>query len=135
MKLVLEARGCPFHATDGWCKGHREDASDIGNYRVGAYNNKIRGSDGRQYTVEFGFAGGIRTVSKFGKPLKHPKRDPEYADYLRIDTEFEDETGCWRNCKLESEIYNMHLPYSKAGILQAVNYICGEDVYDELEVL
>ena len=134
MKLVLEKRGCNFHHAEGWCKGHREDKSDVGNYRVGSYDYSITGKDGIHYIVEFGFANGIRFTHKItGKPLKHPKKDPEYADFLHISTQYENEDGCWRNLVIEQEVYDKHFEYSIAGILAAVNYICGEDRYTEIE--
>ena len=134
MKLVLEKRGRNVHHAEGWCKGHREDKSDVGNYRVGSYDYSIVGKDGIRYIVEFGFANGMRFTHKVtGKPLKHPKRDPEYADYMHINTQYENEDGCWRNLAIEQEIYDKHFEYSISGILAAVNYICGEDRYTEIE--
>ena len=128
--LILEKRGCPFFTDDPF----REGASDIGNYRVGVYDYSIKGKDGRNYIVEFGFANGIRyTNKKTGKQLKHPVKDKEYEKFLHIDTQYENETGCYRNLELESKIYNAHYTYCKSDILKIVNLICGEEIYDNIE--
>ena len=134
--LILEKRGCNFSPSEGWCKGHREDKSDVGNYRVGSYDYSIIGKDGIRYIVEFGFANGMRLTHKVtGKPLKHPKRDPIFSDYMYINTQYENENGCWRNSDLKRDIYNKHFEFSKSGILAAVNYICGEDRYTKIEFI
>ena len=129
--LVLEKRGRNFIPAEGWCKGHRE-----GNYRVCSYDYSIIGKDGTHYIIEFGFANGMRFTHKVtGKPLKHPKRDAIFSDYMHINTQYENENGCWRNSDLERDIHNKHFEFSKSGILAAVNYICGEDRYTKIEFI
>lgn len=132
--LYLEKRGCDY-------KGYnrREVLSDVGNYRVGVYDNSIKGKDGKEYTVEF--TGYIkyryRTISKRGgKELKHPVREVVNENALHIDTEYEDknERLSFRNIKLEREITEMNLDYTLSGILDAVNYI-SVDQYDRIVFL
>jgi hypothetical protein len=42
---------------------------------------------------------------------------------LHIDTEFENDNGCWADLTFEKEVTDMKLSYTKADILKAVNYI------------
>ena len=130
--IKLEARGCNF-----WKDDKINDFSDVGNYRVGVYNYDIKGKDGNNYILSFGRCDhyNYRTTHKrTGKPLKHAIREIIIENGLHIDTQYENERGCWRNCKLESDIYNMHLPYTKAGILKAINYISAIP-YDDIEII
>lgn len=129
--LTFERRGCDFF------KGDKiNDFSDVGNYRIGVYTYSIKGKDGRNYIIEFGECTHYRyrtTHKVTGRELKKPIKEMIIEYGLHLDTQFEDERGCWRNSKLECEIWEMHLPYTKEGILTAVNYISAQK-YDGIEI-
>lgn len=121
--LKLEKRGC------------YADFTDIENYRVGVYTYSIKGKDGKSYILEFvhGPHYNYRTTHKYtGKPLKKHIRETIIDHGLFIDTQYENDKGCWRNSKLELEVAKMHLPFTIDGILKAVNYISAEK-YDSVE--
>ena len=129
--LTFERRGCDFFRSD-----KINDFSDVGNYRVGVYTYSIKGKDGRDYIIEFGECTHYRyrtTHKTTGRELKKPVREVVVEYGLHLDTQFEDERGCWRNSKLEREVWEMHLPYTKEGILTAVNYISAQK-YDGIEI-
>lgn len=129
--LKFERRGCDFF------KGDKiNDFSDVGNYRIGVYTYSIKGKDGRDYIIEFGECTHYRyrtTRKVTGRELKKPIKEMIIEYGLHLDTQFEDERGCWRNSKLEREVWEMHLPYTKEGILTAVNYISAQK-YDGIEI-
>lgn len=133
-EITLEKRGCDFFANDPI-----NQASDIGNYRVGIYDYLIQGKDGKMYIVEFthGKHRNYRTTNKrTGKPLKKAIVEITNNNALFIDTQYEKEetdsrTGrtwksCWRNCKLEEELYKLDLDFTIEGIETALEYITGE---------
>lgn len=127
--LTLENRGCDFWTDNKF--------SDVGNYRVGVYTYSVKGKDGKLYIVEFtqGPHYNYRTTHKVtGKALKKAIRETIIEHGFFIDTQYENEKGCWRNSKLEREIWEMHLPYTIDGILKAVNYISAEK-YDSVEFI
>lgn len=129
--LTFERRGCDFFKND-----KINDFSDVGNYRIGVYTYSIKGKDGRDYIIEFSKCTHYRyrtTHKTTGRELKKPIREVIVEYGLHLDTQFEDERGCWRNNKLESEVWEMHLPYTKEGILTAVNYISAQK-YDTIEI-
>ena len=74
------------------------------------------------------------TNKRTGAQLKHPVDEVVLENALHIDTEFDDENGSWRNCKLESELCEMGLTFTKADILKAVNYISADN-YTEIEIV
>ena len=120
--LVLEKRGCDFY------KGCKEEKlSDVGNFRVGSYNNSIEGKDGKNYSIEFGGYDKYkyRTMSKSGKKLlKHPVKELDIENKLIARTSFESDDGyTYGNSQLEKEISNMDLHYTLSDILKAINYI------------
>lgn len=135
--LYLERRGCDFFEGDSI-----SNFSDVGNYRVGIYKNRIQAKDGNAYILEFG--GWDRKKTRYtslrtGKPLKHPKTEVIQRNALHIDTEFEkpDEKGriaSWRNSRLECEMNSKGYPFTKAGILAAVNDI-SVDRYDKIVII
>ena len=133
--LILEKRGCDFFKNDSI-----NELSDVGNYRVGVYSHSIKGKDGIMYIVEFGGFDKYtyrNTNKRNGQPLKKSVRELVMRNALHIDTEFEkvEESGfktSWRNSKLEHEVYEMNLPYTKEGILKAINYISA-DTYTDIE--
>ena len=119
--LYLEARGCYF-----WNDDPIVNISDVGNYRIGAYDERIKAKDGNEYILEFGYYDRHETRythKRTGKPLLHPKYELVLAGALHIDTEFENDRGSWRNCNLEKEIHDLKLTYTKANILTVVNRI------------
>ena len=118
--LFLEKRGCDF-----W-KNETAD-SDIKNYRVCTHGEIIPGKDGNIYCLEFHLWRDRKQVrythKKTGKPLKHPAFDIINHQGIAIDTEFTNDRGCWRNCKLEEELNAKNYSYTKADILTIVNKI------------
>ena len=124
--LTLERRGCNFFKGD-----NINNFSDVGNYRVGVYTYSIKGKDGRDYMVEFGKCTHYRYRNthkvtghyRYRNTHKVTGREVIVEYGLHLDTQFEDGRGCRRNRKLEREVWEMHLPYTKEGILTAVNYI------------
>lgn len=133
-EITLEKRGCDFFKNDPISA-----ASNIGNYRVGVYDYLIRGKDGKLYIIEFthGTHRNYRTTNKrTGKPLKKSICEITNTNGLFINTQFEKEetdsrTGrkwnsCWRNSKLEEELYKLNLDYTIEGIETALEYITGE---------
>lgn len=126
--LTLEKRGCDF-----WKDAEIRNFSDIGNYRVGIYSYCIEGKDGITYLMEFTQSAHYNhrtTHKRTGKELKKPIRETIIEYGLFVNTQYENEKGCWRNSKLEREIFDMHLPYTKEGILKAVNYISKDNYTD-----
>ena len=122
--LFLECRGCYFFDKD-----KITELSDVGNYRIGAYNNEIKAKNGKSYVIEFVSTTRRalrKTHKKNGKPLKHPVIEITQENALCIDTQFENADGCWADLALEKEITDMKLSYTKADILTAVNYISVE---------
>ena len=119
--LFLECRGCYF-----WNNDPINNLSDVGNYRVGAYDNPIKAKDGKTYVLEFG--GYDKRMMRYnnlrtGKPLKHPKYEIVLKNALHINTQFENENGCYRNIELEKQIHNKNYCFTKTDILKAVNEI------------
>lgn len=135
--LYLECRGCYFFDYD-----KISSVSDVGNYRVGVYKNRIHAKDGRAYILEFG--GYDRKEMRYtnlrtGKPLKNPKCEVVQVNALHISTEFEepDEKGrpsSWGNVKLEREIGKKGYFFTKADILRAVNDL-SVDRYSKIVLL
>jgi hypothetical protein len=101
--------------------------SDVNNYRVRTLYETIPGKDGRMYFLEFSLwrdRKQVRYTHKItGKPLKHAKFDIINHCGMAIDTEFTNDSGCWRNCTLESKLNEKNYSYTQADILTAVNEI------------
>ena len=119
--LYLECRGCYF-----WDDDPVRNISDVGNYRICTIDTIIKGKDGNTYFLEFGRYDRRETRythARTGKPLKHPKSEITVPNALHISTEFENDRGCWANLKLEKQIHDMKLTYTKANILKVVNEI------------
>ncbi len=128
MILYLEKRGCDF-----WEK----TTSNVGNYRVGSYDYSIKGKNGRNYIIEFGGYDKKRyryANKKTGRELKHPIIETVVYNALRLDTQFEDENGCWRDSVLETEMDKKQYHYTMEDILNAVNDI-SIDHYDEIQFI
>lgn len=122
--LYLEKRGCNF-----WNDARIKEFSDVGNYRVGVYDYSIHGKDGNDYILEFGSYNKMKTryESKTGKPLKHPKTEILLENALHVDTQHENEKGCWRNCKLELDLNEKNYTFTLENILKAVNDISADE--------
>lgn len=119
--LILECRGCYFFEND-----ESVNISDVGNYRIGAYENEIHAKNGRVYVLEFGRYDRRKTRytrKRTNKPLKHPITEIETPCALHIRTQFEDDRGCWADLSLENQIHDKKLTYTKANILKVVNEI------------
>lgn len=118
--LFLECRGCYFADND-----KIGTMSDVGNYRVGSYDNSIVLKDGRHFILEFGCytRREMRYTHKItGAPLKHPKYEIVLENALHIDTQYDDEEGLsFRDLKIEKEIHDKKLTYTKENILKIVN--------------
>ena len=118
--LFLECRGCYF-----WNDDEIRNYSDIGNYRV-CTTEDIPGKNGRNYFFEFTNYDRreVRKNHKItGKPLKHPKTEITVKHALHVWSQFDDERGSWGDIKMENEIHNKKLTYTKANILNVVNEI------------
>lgn len=117
--LFLECRGCYF-----WKDDKINTLSDVGNYRVGVYDYPITLDDGRKFILEFGSYTRKEmryTHKRTGAPLLHPKYETVLENALHIDTEFENERGCWRDLKIENYFHDKKLTFTKANILAVVN--------------
>lgn len=131
--LYLEKRGCDFIPGDPI-----NTLSDIGNYRVCTAEANIAGENGKIYFLEF--TGGMRykyrTKNKFtGKPLKKAVKELINANGLWIDAQYTDEAGSsFGDSKLETEIDNQNLSYTKKNILKVVNHI-SKDCYTRIEFI
>lgn len=135
--LFLETRGCDFF------KGDRiNNLSDVGNYRVGIYDNSIKAKNGRAYILEFNSCDHWRyrtTHKKTGRELKHPVREIVKECALHLDTQFDELSPegfplSYRDCKIEREYYNRHFAYTLEAILQVVNEISIKQ-YDKIVLL
>jgi hypothetical protein len=119
--LFLEKRGCDF------VNGDRvNDLSDVTNYRVGIYRDRIHAKNGKNYILEFTRYDRRKTRytnKRTGAPLKHPVIYIDLENALHIDTEFENDRGAWRDCNLEEELHARNYTFNKADILTAVNDI------------
>ena len=96
-----------------------------------------KGKDGNEYFLSFGGYDKRRTRytnKRTGARLKHPVEEVVLENALHIDTEFENDKGAWRNIRLESELRDMNLTYTKADILKAVNYISCDN-YTAIEIV
>lgn len=130
--LYLEKRGGNFWKDDGI-----RNISDVGNYRVGAYDYSIKGKDGNAYTLEFGVYDKrkIRTTHKrTGQPLKNPICEVVMYNALYLRTYYENEKGCWGNGDLERTIYETPRLYTLENILAVVNEI-SVDTYTRIEFI
>ena len=116
--LYLECRGCYFFENDRIAR-----LSDVGNYRVGVYNNKIRAKNGKEYNNKI-----------TGKPLKHPKKEILLENALHISTEFENDRGCWADLTLENKIREKLFTYTRKDILQLFNEISIEQ-FDKIVMI
>ena len=123
--LFLECRGCDFFPGD-----KINQLSDVGNYRVGIYDNSIKAKNGKNYILEFISSDrwNYRTTNKrTGQPLKKPVKELIKERALCLDTEFEEERDggilSFRDCPLERDIFCRNLDYTLENILKIVNEI------------
>lgn len=117
--LFLECRGCYFFDND-----KINTLSDVGNYRIGSYDNSIVLKDGRKFIFEF--TSYTRRETRYnhkitGKPLKHPKYEIVLENALHIDTQYDKGKLSFRDLKIEKEIHDKKLTYTKENILKVVN--------------
>ena len=129
--LLLQKRGCDF-----W--NDEEAQSDISNYRVTTPAETIRGKDGNLYFLEFCLwrnKGHYRTTTKNGqRELKKPVFEIDAKNCLCIHTQYETKEGCFANISLEKRINKLNLPYTKQGILEAVNII-SKNQYNKIKFI
>lgn len=130
--LYLEKRGCNF-----WHDDNINTVSDVGNYRICTPDECIKGKDGNTYFLEFTQYDKYTwrsTHKKTGKPLKHEVRELVLAHALHIDTQYSNDNGCWRNCKLEAEIHKTPVLFTLENILKVVNEV-SIDTYGKIEFI
>ena len=130
--LTLVKMGCDFFNGD-----RINQLSDCENYRIETRKNLVKGKDGNEYFLSFGGYDKRRTRytnKRTGAQLKRPVDEVVLENALHIDTEFDNENRSWRNCKLEAELCEMGLTFTKADILKAVNYISADN-YTEIEIV
>ena len=130
--LTLVKMGCDFFNGD-----RINQLSDCENYRIETRKNLVKGKDGNEYFLSFGGYDKRRTRytnKRTGAQLKRPVEEVVLENALHIDTQFDDENGSWRNCKLESELCEMGLTFTKSDILKAVNYTSADN-YTEIEIV
>lgn len=111
------------------------ELSDVDNYRVRTLDECIHGKDGRTYFLEFTVSDQyfFRKVSKRnGLPLKHPVKELHKECKLFLATEFTDETGSYRNCRLEKAIDELDYTYTTKSILRILDAI-STDHFDSIE--
>ena len=111
--------------------------SDCENYRIETRTELVNGKDGNKYFLSFGGYDKRRTRytnKRTGAQLKHPVYEVVLENALSIDTQFENDEGAWRNSRLEAELGDMNLTYTKADILKAVNYISADN-YTAVEIV
>ena len=130
--LTLVKMGCDF-----WSDDRINQLSDCENYRIETRRDLVKGKDGNEYFLSFGGYNKRRTRytnKRTGAQLKHPVDEVVLENALHIDTECENANGSWRNCKLEAELCEMGLTFTKADSLKAVNYISCDN-YTEIEIV
>lgn len=130
--LTLVKMGCDF-----WSDDRINQLSDCENYRIETRKDLVKGKDGNEYFLSFGGYDKRRTRytnKRTGAQLKHPVDEVVLENALHIDTEFDNANGSWRNCKLEADLCEMGLTFTKADILKAVNYISADN-YTEIEIV
>lgn len=140
--LLLEKRGCDFNKTDSIY-----NLSDLQNYRLFAIGWQPKGKK-ESYILSFTRGYRIRTTYKNNTEKKLKKYVIEHDAALRIDTEYENEEGCWRNIGLENEmyktIYNNDYKFTSSDLLKVLNQygkykidhiILLNNVYNKIEAL
>lgn len=138
--LLLEKRGCDFSKNDTICK-----ISDLQNYRLFAKGWQPKGKK-EAYLLSFGRGYRIRTTYKNKPEKKLKKYVTEHQVALRIETQFDDEKGSWRNIELETEmcrtIYNNDYKFTSSDLLKVLNQygkykidhiIILKNIYSEIE--
>lgn len=124
MKLELVKMGMDNNFNDG-----------INNYRIRTKGECINGKDGRKYFLEFTVCNHShyrKTNKRTGKPLKKWIWEVIKPHAIHLDTEYTtEENMSYRNAKLEEEVYNKHLDYNIANILDIVNEI-SKDKYTDI---
>ena len=120
--LFIEKGGCNMDDFD-----NIPDCVDIRNFRVNTHGNAIKGKDGNHYFISFHLCRDrkqARTTHKItGQPLKHIKYDVINPYAIAIDTQYDNAEGCWRNSKVEKELYTFNYSYNQSDLLKIVNYI------------
>jgi hypothetical protein len=119
--LFLETRGCDFFKSD-----KINELSDIGNYRVYAFN--IMAKNGINYLLEMTRTQKRQwrtTHKKTNKPLKKPIMEILSENSLFIDNEYENEKGSWRDLNFYKtfDLEKYDFSYTKKDVLQAINII------------
>lgn len=140
--LLLEKRGCDFNKTD-----NIYNISDLQNYRLFAIGWQPKDKK-EPYVLSFGRGYRIRTTHKNNPEKKLKKYVIEHDTALRIDTQYENEEGCWRNIELESEmlkaIYNNDYKFTSSDLIKLLNQygkykishiIILNNVYNKIEAL
>lgn len=138
--LLLEKRGCDFNENDTIY-----EISDLQNYRLFAKGWQLKDKK-EAYLLSFGRGYRIRTTYKNKPEKKLKKYVTEHQAALRIDTQFDDAKGSWRNIELETEmhrtIYNNDYRFTSSDLLKVLNQygkykidhiIILKNIYGEIE--
>ena len=140
--LLLEKRGCDFNKTDSIY-----NLSNLQNYRLFAIGWQPKDKK-EPYILSFTRGYRIRNTYKNNPEKKLKKYVIEHDAALRIDTQFENEKGSWRNIRLENEmyktIYNNDYKFTSSDLMKVLNQygkykishvVILNNVYNKIETL
>ena len=140
--LLLEKRGCDFNETDSIY-----NLSDLQNYRLFAIGWQPKDKK-ESYILSFTRGYRISNTYKNNPEKKLKKYVIEHDTALRIDTQYENEEGSWRNIGLENEmyktIYNNDYRFTSSDLIKVLNQygkykishiIILNNIYNKIETL
>lgn len=130
-KKILKMRkmGCDFFENE-------YPKSDIGNNRVRVVED-IELKDGRYMFFEFMVWKKyiLRYHNKkTGLPLKKPIMELFNNTALAIETQYENEKGCYRDSTIEKTVYSLGFDYKKSSILTIINMFSKKQ-YTDIEFI
>lgn len=110
--------------------------SDIGNHRIRVVED-IELKDGRMMFFEFmvwkKYIWRYHN-KKTGQPLKKPIKELFNDTALAIDTQYENEKGCYRDSTIEKAVYSLGFDYKKSSILTIINMFSKKQ-YTDIEFI
>lgn len=140
--LLLEKRGCDFNKTD-----NIYNLSDLQNYRLVARGWQPKDKK-ESYILSFTRGYRIRNTYKNNSEKKLKKYVIEHDTALRIDTQFDNNEGSWRDINLENKmyttIYDNDYRFTSSDLLKVLNQygkykisniIILNNIYNKIEVL
>lgn len=140
--LLLEKRGCDFNKTD-----NIYNMSDLQNYRLFAIGWQPKDKK-ESYILSFTRGYRIRNTYKNNSEKKLKKYVIEHDTALRIDTQFDNNEGSWRDINLENKmyttIYDNDYRFTSSDLLKVLNQygkykisniIILNNVYNKIEAL